>query len=63
MAGTNLDKMIIKCDGDAGMAGLLCDAGLDTPGRVWDASDEDIEEAVGSENLAAVRTLFPARQE
>ena len=59
---TQYDKMVVECGGDADMALALYNAGLSSPGRVMAASDEDIEEAVGSENLSAVRTLFPAQE-
>ena len=59
---TQYDKMVVECGGDADLALLLYNAGLSSPGRVMRASDRDVEEAVGSENLSAVRTLFPAQE-
>ena len=47
--------------GDYDLGELLADAGLTTPGQIEAASDGDVEEAVGSENLAAVRTVFPGQ--
>jgi len=58
----NLSKLTVMLS-DAELAQMLVDAGLDTPVGIEQASDEDVEEAVGSENLEAVRTVFPAPQE
>ena len=41
------------------MAEALVAAGLSYPVAIEDAEDADIEDAVGSENLAAVRVVFP----
>jgi hypothetical protein len=59
---TQYDKMVVECGGDADIALALYEAGLSSPGRVRAASDEDVEEAVGSESLSAVRTLFPGQE-
>lgn len=48
--------------GDYDLGELLVTAGLTTPGQIEAASDGDVEEAVGSENLAAVRDVFPGQE-
>lgn len=48
--------------GDPVLAEALVAAGLGTPGRIEAAQDSAIEEAVESENLAAVRAVFPAQE-
>lgn len=45
------------------MADALVAAGLAWPRAIEQAEDSAIEDAVGSENLAAVRVVFPADQE
>jgi len=47
---------------DSGVAQLLVEAGLTTPGKIKRASDRTVSAAVGSENLAAVRAIFPAQE-
>jgi len=46
----------------AEIAADLADNDLGTPALIKAASDEDVEAAVGSDNLAAVRTLFPGER-
>ena len=58
----NLSKLTVMLS-DAELAQMLVDAGLDTPVGIEQATDETITTAVGSENLAAVRVVFPEPQE
>jgi hypothetical protein len=54
-------KLALKL-GSAELAEALDAAGLSYPVAIEEATDEAIEAVVGSENLAAVRVAFPARQ-
>jgi hypothetical protein len=54
-------KFAVKI-GDRDIAEALVAAGLMNEGAVEAAEDSAIEDAVGSENLAAVRLAFPAAQ-
>jgi len=58
---TQADKLA-KQLGSAELADALVTAGLGLPGDIEAAEDSAIEDAVGSENLAAVRTAFPSAQ-
>jgi hypothetical protein len=58
-------KLAIKLGGTelaATMANALVAAGLSYPVAIEGAEDSAIEDAVGSENLAAVRVVFPTPQ-
>jgi hypothetical protein len=57
--GDKLTKQL----GDADLATALVAAGLGLPGDIEAAQDSAVEDAVGSENLAAVRVVFPGAQE
>lgn len=48
--------------GDIDIADGLVAAGLGTPGAIEAADNSAIEAAVGSENVAAVRSIWPAQE-
>jgi hypothetical protein len=58
-AGSKLGRIL----SDYALGEALVTAGLAWPRAIEQAEDAEIEEAVGSENLAAVRVAFPADQE
>jgi hypothetical protein len=58
---TQADKLA-KQLGSAELGAALVAAGLGLPGDIEAAQDSAVEDAVGSENLAAVRSAFPAEQ-
>lgn len=60
MADVRLVKLARKLR-DSDLATLLFNAGLMTPGAVRDADNSVVEEAVGSENVAAVRSRLAYR--
>lgn len=62
MTDARVSKLVSK-GLSAAVATDLVDAGYDSPADIRGADDEDIETAVGSEYLAAVRAVFPAPQE
>jgi hypothetical protein len=53
------DKLAKKLD-SAELGAALVAAGLGTPGDIEAAQDSAVEDAVGSEYLAAVRQVFPS---
>lgn len=53
-----IEKLARKL-GDRNLAEKLVEAGLKNPGMIRRASDRLIAAAVGQENLAAVRAVFP----
>lgn len=62
MTATAHGQKLGKQLGDYDLGELLVTGGLVTPGQIEAASDGDVEEAVGSENLAAVRDVFPGQE-
>jgi len=44
------------------LATLLVAGELTTPGKIRRATDEEVTTSVGSENLAAVRAVFPEKE-
>lgn len=61
MTATPQSNKLGKQLGDYELGELLADAGLTMPGDIEAASDQVVEDAVGSENLAAVRVVFPGQ--
>lgn len=57
MSAQQVDKFV-KLGLDADVSADLVTAGLYTPKLVKAASAQDLEDAVGSENVAAVETRF-----
>lgn len=63
MTATPASNKLAQKLGDSDIAEALDGAGLSYPVAIENAEDSAIEDAVGSQNLAAVRAVFPAQQE
>ena len=59
MTATPASGKLARKLGSTVLAEALVAAGLSYPVAIENAEDADIEDAVGSENLAAVRVVFP----
>lgn len=57
-----INKLAVKLNSFE-LATALYEAGLQTPGAIRAAEDGEIVEAVGSENLAAVRARLAHREQ
>lgn len=54
---------LVRLGVDPDVAALLIGEEYASPADIKDATDEELEEVIGSEALSAVRQLFAGRQE